>query len=532
MKASCIKAVLIVVLLAATGVMISACETAGNGCSPGSTICEGSMIKVCGVDGKTWIDYQACPTGQTCVNGACQTGSGCVAGTRGCSTDNTAVVICNADGVTQSILMTCPEGFSCSNAECVQGSVCQAGETGCNTATNAVQACINGVMIDVFSCGDAATCDPITKTCKPIGGNCVPGEFGCSADQRQRLVCLNDGHTQAAVQDCDAGWECGGADNACHPIGGGDVDATDNTVCIAGQPKCDETNPLIVLICSDTGMDYRYEKSCGPGQVCDVTAPDSCKQDTSTGIPCNTLDGCTDATQYCHTEEEGDEEGYCRKYCDIEPTCPFGTFCNQQTFKCEKMVGLCQSSGQCSPDELCDKLPGETYGLCKRKCYLQGESCPETTRCVFPEENTADVGKCVSTTGSCRMCITDHDCGTGTYCDKVAGQTRGCCQPMCTSDDDCPGVLVCSNDGRCKAETTGGDCGGPCPIGYICDTLYNQCVLNCPACGPMECCDAFSAPNCYTCECVNPFACGILLEQCCFGYNCSAFIYGVLGICL
>ena len=90
----------------------------------------------------------------------------------------------------------------------------------------------------------------------------------------------------------------------------------------------------------------------------------------------------------------------------------------------------------------------------------------------------------------------------------------------------------CQN-GQCVIGDSPEPCGGPCPEGYVCDTVYNQCVLNCPECPSGECCDAQSAPHCYACgQCVNPPYCSTLsgYPTCCPGYFCRT-VFDFIGGC-
>ncbi len=440
----------------------------------------------------------------------------------------------------------------------------------------------------LFSCGDTGstpgneTCDPNTFRCSPTNPNerqvcdrdgnwvfskdcsaegkictdgvCViPGTDGDSVDGDQTNTC-NPGETRCGdtvvVEVCqaDGTWkplmDCSQFGSSCQ---NGKC-----LVCPVGTTRCNPDDPNVMQKCIMAGDDSSWTdvldcSTMGEGitcvnGMCRNTADGDTDGDTSgfempEGESCTQDDDCNNPDLYCFIPEE-EQDGVCIPYCEPNDTntCPLGYFCDNQTFKCKRIEGFCTSSHQCNPGEFCAKEEGFGYGVCKRYCYQPGESCPAGTKCCLPNSTDADCvgheGECVSTQGQCTSCYSDADCGNMFYCEKVAGQNIGCCRPKCTSNDECPNGLVCRDDGRCAAGVENCDCGGGCPAGYICDQIYCQCVLNCPACGPMECCDANSAPNCYTCECVNPTVCGILLEQCCFGYHCSAIVYGVLGYCI
>jgi len=364
-------------------------------------------------------------------------------------------------------------------------------------------------------------------------GNCTPGEKTCTNNTKVS-ICGTSGEWEDLLdcadyqQICQSG-ECMG--------------------CAAGAVRCNPAAPAEVEKCDRNGEWIFYRDCSSDDKTCDLGAcvggtvdgdeadGDVVEQDPElVGDVCNDSTPCTDSSMYCFKEEE-QTDGICIKYCDLENNCPSGYTCDTATFTCIGISGYCVSGGQCMAGrEFCDMISGQDYGLCKPYCYLPGEACPVGTKCCLQDSIDSDCagrdGKCISTQGQCSSCYSDFDCGSMAYCEKITGQNIGCCKPKCSNDDDCPAGLVCRTDGRCGSGNSSGDCGGPCPTGYECDPLYNQCVLNCPACGPMECCDAISAPNCYTCECINPTICGILLEQCCFGYSCSAIVYGVLGYCI
>ena len=383
-----------------------------------------------------------------------------------------------------------------------------------------LEQCVSGVCIPAGTDGDTE------------GGACTPGEKACT------------NNTKVSICNTGGAWEelfdCADFQQICQ--------SGECLGCAAGAVRCNPTAAAEIEKCDRNGEWIFYRDCSSDGKTCDLGAcvggstdgdadGDVVEQDPElTGDLCNDSTPCTDSSKYCFKNED-ETDGICIKYCDLENNCPSGYTCDTSTFTCIGISGYCVSGGQCMAGrEFCDMVSGQDYGLCKPYCYLPGEACPVGTKCCLQDSIDSEcanrAGKCISTQGACSSCYSDFDCGSMAYCEKITGQNIGCCKPKCDNDDDCPAGLTCRTDGRCGAGNQSGDCGGPCPSGYECDPLYNQCVLNCPACGPMECCDALSAPRCYTCQCVNPTICGILLEQCCFGYSCSAIVYGVLGYCI
>lgn len=193
----------------------------------------------------------------------------------------------------------------------------------------------------------------------------------------------------------------------------------------------------------------------------------------------------------------------------------------------------CSSDLDCKTDNIC------SAGECVSMCFAGSYICPADTKCD-EDINSETYGHCIednSSSDDCTPCDQDSDCEEGEYCnpaffgDPSCVGEQNCCVERCKADTDCDFGLICRSDGRCGKEFT--NCGGEeCPKGYVCDTLFDTCVLNCPKCAPYECCDANSAPNCYTCTCENPAVCGLLLPPCCYGFCCSTVIYGVEGFCI
>ena len=379
------------------------------------------------------------------------------------------------------------------------------------------QICVQGV------CTDDTT---VPQTCEPGVSKCV--------DMTVVHVCTSEG-TWRQLADCAA------MDQICQD--------GQCTGCAQGAYRCRADDGTSIEQCNGEGMWTFYRDCADSNKICsngicrdaadgDDDAADTVEVDTRPqGDQCDDTNPCTDAESYCFMYED-ETQGVCLKFCDLDNNCPQSYGCNPDTFRCEPFEGYCTSGGQCMAGrEFCDIQEDLGWGICKPYCYLPGEACPAGTKCCLEDSVDTDCagrdGKCISTLGQCSSCYSDFDCGTMAYCDKIEGQNIGCCRPKCGDDEDCPGGLVCRDDGRCGSGNANCDCGGQCPRGYVCDPIYCQCVLNCPALGPNECCDADSAPLTYPCRCINPTFCGFLMpEQCCEGYNCSAWIYGVLGNCL
>ena len=455
------------------------------------------------------------------------------------------------------------------------------------------------VMFFPLACGDEGSSGITDtnngKSCE-TDSECSIGQY-CSGGSCLTSDLQGDGDDCKVNTDCYKGEFCA-SNNKCATIPGtstpGDIDSTtDNVVevCTADEYRCNPVDNSQVEQCSnlDGVLDWRYYKKCGDDETCvnglcmgendcsaedvgktkcvenqvfqctsqilywgylkDCLPPYVCVEETPgaagcklEGDACEVCDdnnlplgcGCTGENQYCLPDGVDSTTGACATYCDRTDgtKCPRGWECFQG--KCQPVDGYCTSDNDCSIKEFCNNFPGADDGQCETRCYESGVYCPANYRCVGAEDPD-NAGRCVLKDPTCIECSGDTGCDASEYCEISPGQNVGCCLERCLNDDDCPGILVCTGEGKCRPDGTGGDCGGGCPDGYICATEFNQCFLNCPAC-PAErpCCDAASAPLCYDCGvCVNPAACGFGLPQCCPGSNCTVldFTYGLGGFC-
>lgn len=464
----------------------------------------------------------------------------CAPSTLRCGPGTNEVQTCGADQTWKTAKNCELEGKVCSAGQCIEGSTgdCTPGNYRCDPANpNTRQQC-DATKKWVFS----KKCDTEGKVCS--GGTCViptdedPEGGSCTAGTKQ---CKDATVTQ--VCNPSGKWE---DDQDCAEFGKG-CQLGKCGGCMSGATRCSPDKPTFSQKCINAEWaDVIDCGTMGGGIVCDngiCRTPISDGDENEyvlEGDACASDPDCKNTNKYCF-KMEGADNGICLPYCDQQggaDLCPTGYTCSTTgSLKCERIEGFCTSGAHCTTGrQFCDK-DGETgWGVCKNYCYLPGESCPQLTKCCLKDDASSEcagkAGKCISTQGECSRCYSDTDCGSLNYCEKIAGQNLGCCKPKCYKNEDCPAGLTCRNDGRCGSGASGCDCDGGCGMGYVCDPLYCQCVLNCPSCAPMYCCDAAHAPNCYKCECKNPTVCGILLEQCCFGYRCSAIVYGVLGFCI
>lgn len=418
-----------------------------------------------------------------------------------------------------SFFDACTANTDCQSGVCAGVGAGTSGycSMGCNQDAECQQYVSDSCCSSDNRCVPASECNGSTTDGDNTTEECTDGDYRCSGNDVQ--VC-SDGlwtfyRSCTSDQVCESG-ACVAAD------GDSTTDGDTAGECSIGETRC---NIDKVERCN-VDKEWELLEQCGASQECE-----NAKCVTPQGVACTLEEGCEDTEEYCLEDELGGEDGHCMPYCGEETNvvCPAGWQCVKNV--CEPIEGYCEMEKDCPNNSYCAKVANSNSGICTKYCDLPGENCRENYYC---ETNTAsaDYGHCIILNPACIECSYDDQCGAGKYCEIISGQLSGCCKDSCTSDDDCGGSLNCSPDGRCVVGTGLQECDVQCQTGYICDKTFGECVLNCPACGPNECCDEDSAPNCYTCTCQNPVACGLLMPPCCFGYSCSTILYGIEGFCI
>lgn len=375
------------------------------------------------------------------------------------------------------------------------------------------------VALGMYACGE--------KTASPACANGETKACTCASGEAGEMTCSSGGWSV-----CD-----------CNVDGDVDSDMSDN------PGDCEEGHRYCVgdsLFVCESGL-WVQEKDCRTdGLVCRsgmCTDPES-DGDAEAGESgesefddlCNDTIPCGNPDLYCFMPRPG-EDGRCMAFCDHEDNCPEGFDCDSVTSTCVLRQGYCVQDDQCFLGrEYCGIGPGQDAGQCKAYCYMPAGGCLSYEICCT-EHSTE--GFCEGYTGRCvnpniyAMCDGQEDCPVTAYCEILAGKRTGYCRWYCNEDSHCPEGLVCREDRRCGVGMQDGDCGGTCPLGSLCDPLFNQCLPDCLDCGPLDYCDFSTAPNCIPGGCrVNPTVCGLLLPPCCIGYTCTTTVYGKLGHCI
>lgn len=271
---------------------------------------------------------------------------------------------------------------------------------------------------------------------------------------------------------CTADGECGGSDDECISLAGG-------------------------------------EQVCGLG--CDLSQKSPCP-----------------SGYRCATQEEGAEQGQCvpdeltcRDRCEgVE--CGEGQVCDPLRGECRERLGLCDTD--CTADKVCGdgsddrciSVPGtESERICATGCNPEADnpSCPVNYQCVATRPDVApEEGICYPLEGTCVDRCSDVDCGEGSNCNRLTGEceeaTYGACERGCQSDAQCGRQedrclpIGEAAEPHCLIDCS--DSGDTCPSGYTCQQIPNSrkdvCVpenQRCTECqdtdcGPREVCDPTS----------------------------------------
>ena len=394
-------------------------------------------------------------------------------------------------------------GFHFCSIRCLVDDDCTASPGAC--CDQVVGACLAAPLCTADGDGEAVACEPDTKKC--LGNEvlrCDTNGFWISyRDCGDESKLCRSGDCVAEISDGDAAGE-----------------ADQDEECALGERRCGAVG---VERCEVRTGWTKYQ-ICTESQICrnsQCLAP--------LGAECAKDSECEKGT-YClfdHYQDEG--QAHCFKPCDLDNPCPRGRQCVDR--RCEVISGYCRVDNDCDTDSFCNKLPAADDGQCTHYCMLLGQMCPENYYCSEdPVNDPQNYGRCVPRNPECKLCSDDKECETDQYCELLSTKTEGCCRDQCTTQQGCVEPLVCNQEGRCVSALN--DCTEACPSPYVCDPLFKTCMLSCPTCPENTYCDATTAPDCVKGQCTNPTICGLLLQSCCYGYTCSAVVYGVVGYCL
>ena len=508
-----------------------------------------SFLASCGSgSGDTTVACTAdkdCPTGQSCLQGACQTkspsklctkaedcaaGSDCVGGQ--CKAKFGA---CFAD-------QDCPEGMRCNITKnvCVYGDLPDGGLP----ADGGAGADIGAAELSLTQCSSDFQCSSPQPYCS--NGWCKGcNELGCpsqAACDKASGVCeakpSDGGTTDTGAYDAGNPGQDTGVHDAGQPYDAGDQDTgaydagagCDPTSCPCGS-YCDLGSGACISGCMGIGDCCAGTSCIGNRCVAVQCAQDSdcktapnlrCESGSGTCVEC-TLDyhctgsTCDKTTWTCAPKEPGDVGAECAKDSD----CQMGGMCIAEKDTSGKDTGFI--GGYCSQD-CTSQMYCDSYVA---SCILVSSS-PDKRECLFDCYTNADCRTeyiCVPTgTGSSGECYPRCDnpgmgCDTGYVCQTGSGQCEGTqdvTEPCAGTYNECKPGLVCAGytgeQYHCFKECDPAQSSGPfCSGGEVCADLGTTGI--CEYGGTVA-----SGGDCSTADCVKGYVCAGTSST---GYKCS-----------
>jgi len=399
----------------------SKCTSAAN-CGGTTPVCDavGELCVACAADSEcAAIDPMApiCDTSGACIS--CASDDDCPGGV--CDLTEAPPICEPADTCGNGKIET---GESCDDGGSVAGDGCSA-------------TCL---LEDGQTCTSGAQCE--STLCDTVGGNTCEQLNVCGNGSVEAGEACDDGNTDnddgcnsicllEEGSGCTLGAEC--ATGQCDAGGLGCVVCFDDQVgtaidagCGVPAPYCDASGvfPFCVAGCADSGAGTTDTGCSGSDNACDESGSNPVCVDCTETADCALGDACNVATKGCVAGCFDDTD--CRDA--GEPVCDTS----------QSSPGACvtcvNDQAGANPDEGCTNpaLP-----------VCNGATAEAGTACAFCLD---DMGGGAMDTG-CTMA------GMAVCDTSVAG---GACVE-CLSDDDCPGLQVCTDDDACDYPDSDGD---------------------------------------------------------------------------
>gem|GEM_PF-1336611 len=437
---------LLPVKLFAISVLISLSLFAGTayalGCNPGTSECYNDSAYHSCDEHALWGDPVDCPSGSSCVLGACEAPIGCKPGTRECTSSSTYHV-CNGyalwDPETQ-----CNPGWTCENGQCMAPKPtpqCSTpGQTRCAPdGSNIVQVCNGNLQWQTQQTCDYGCVSGYCKTCSPSATRC--------SDRTHYQTCNSDG-TWGGSYYC-------GQDNICQ---GGSCVPDPSTRCQSiGSVRCSPSNSNMLQKC---GANYIW----GDFQVCQLGCFYNACRVCSTGDK-----SCRDSETYYVCNSQGQW--------GLATSCPDGYVC---------FLGSCQapSGNQCSSvgQKRCSPTTPSMTQICgSNYVYMDYVECGQGC-------SNGECMACQPGSTACADSASYKSCnGNGQYSSPIP-----CAAGQSCSNGQCVKAIVCSEGARQCAGNTVQVCSGGqwttytnCPSDSTCTELQGTayCKAN-PAPAP------------------------------------------------
>jgi MYXO-CTERM domain-containing protein len=314
-------------------------------------------------------------------------------------------------------------------------------------------------------CKVAESCNPVTKTCDPVGGtgSACKSNSQCTSGICADGFCCNVA-CNGACEACSADKKGYGADGVCQDIQ-------------AGTDPDDECPSESAQTCKLSGMcDGKGACSVHPaGTSCGAS---SCADGKVTGQVCDGQGACTSAQQpvSCFPFTQCADASTCAVSCGSDSECTPDHFCDATGGKClpDKADGMvCKKSGECASNFCVDGICcNEGCGAACQTCKaLDGEPADLDGICrVLPMGKTALPGhpSCGAGEPGCQSFCD----GSSADCTSPA-QGSECAPSSCAAADVVTLTRTCDGAGKCEAAKT--ESCAP----FVCDAAAKACKTKC-----------------------------------------------------
>ncbi|MCG5053594.1 MAG: hypothetical protein KA712_11590 [Myxococcales bacterium] len=338
-------------------------------------------------------------------------------------------------------------------------------------ACGAASECQSGFCADGVCCESA--CTGACQACNLQGsmGSCLPTPAGQAPGEMKS--CQVD-----PASSCGFDGTCDGA-GACrkHP---------DGTLCAEGT--CDRTGSRDRKVCSAGSCSAEKNLVCG-SFLCDP-AKVACFDECETDAQCDT-------GKACKLDPETNRKSCGKKLigaaCKVGGECETG-FCADEVCCNQDCKGACLSCNQLNKVGECLPVPAgadDTRNICKATA---AGMCGETGKCdgkgvcaKFAKGTVCAGATCAGNDGiPASECDGNGSCVPGKPVACAPNVCRGnACLDKCTTDADCTGGAVCTNN-SCGLKPLGGTCknGGECASGQCVDEVCceSACTGTCQYC--------------------------------------------------
>ncbi len=429
----------------------------GDGCGP---TCLLEDLEICASDSDCESGVcdateapQICEPANTCGNSKVEPANG-----EFCDDGNTATTDGCDDNCFKEIGASCTDGSECASGVCdtVGSNTCEAANTCGNGVVEPAndEFCDDGNTATTDGCDDSClkelgesctasdecastVCDTVgSNTCELVAtcGNGVvePGEGeacddGAAADGDgcSSLCLLEEGSACTLAAQCATGL-CDVGGLGCVFCFDDQTGATVDSGCGGVAPYCDASGvfPFCIVACGDDGSGEVDTGCSGMDNACDLSGSNPVCVDCTETVDCSIGDACNTATNLCVPGcfTDGDCRVVDAPVCDTSESTPGAcvTCINDQ-------VGATADEGCTNPSlPVCNGATGEAGTVC--------------AFCLDDMSGTNMDTGCIDSAAA--LCDTAVDGGA-------------CVE--CLSDEDCPGLQLCTVDQVCDYPDTDGD---------------------------------------------------------------------------